>query len=1050
MFRRLGLGIELSLKDNFTNPAQKLSGMFQNLKNSAKEMVDSVDNEMIRLNTLLNSTFALDRLGRNVANFGKGIVNVFRRIGDQVVKVGSQMENFRIAYTSLYGSEEVAEQKIQWALELGRRTPFESSDVLQAMIGLKASGIDVDKVYTAPDGTTKSLLEFIGDLGALRPDQGLKGAIWAFRNLVGGSQRSLVTRFDINPDQILGRKMDLSSTETIIRDFIELVTKIAPNMMTNMEGSFTVLRSNMEDFLVLFTKGIAESGIFDKVKSTLEYLQETFEKANLEKKGKALSNILISLYKPVDLLVRKIADLIMAVTEFADKYPKIAKFFGVLAGGVGIATFVGGKFLSMSANILTSITMLRLWRREAQLSGTVMGKTGLAFRKLASFMGIALTGLTLFAIAYKDNMFGIRDVTKDVVEKIEKKFERFGLMLGTVIKVFTNDEGGRVFFEEDFVKRLQESGLWEWAQDLVGLKGQLNEFFKGFSEGVKEVLEQLKKLFTFLGFIDEDSSGGSSKSKGIVARLKDWLGDDKDLNGIGKKVGKFITTILLIKSALKLVGSVFSLAKGIFAFGGKIFGKVFGKDSLFGKLFGSEGGFFREGGTGYNIGKALFGKEGLLRKGAKVLFGKEGLLRKGAGWLGGLLVGKSVTQLPFPKELAKGLGGGGVLATLKKFIATQGGKLLGRVTTQGGKLLGEVKDFGKFFGSNTGKGLITGTGIAMGGYDIYKGVKEGDDSRKRRGIGQIGSIGIGGLLGTGIGAIFGGPGGAVAGAKIGASAGSLVGSLFGEKIGGGIQTGWSKLKEWTQIADNELREFSARISEWSYNTGEEFSSWVEEKKNNISQKFTTLKQNVSNHMQTFKQNVLTSIEIFKNNVIQNVSGMWDTLKGKGAEIKGNVLGFFSTIHENVKGKVDGMLSKVKEFVQYVAEIPSKIKGGLNWVSEKVSGVFGGKKRTADSSNWGGLDYVPRDNYLINAHRGEMLLSKREADILRNASKNPTPVSSQPSNVDNSVTIENVNISIIAQNSTEEEAKKLTAMILEELERQLVKARVRNNYEYVRS
>lgn len=971
MFRKLGMGIRMSLQDDFTPKAKDITGTFTNMKNSAKEMVDNIDNEMIRLNAVLTSAFALDKLGRNVESFGRRIVRVFKDVGSQVVNTGSMMENYMITYSSLYKDEKVAREKIDWAVEMGKTTPFESTEVLEAMIGLKASGIDVDKEYTASDGTTKTLLEFIGDMGALRPDQGLGGAMWAFRNLIGGQARSFITRFDMNPEQILGRKMNLKGTpEDIAQDFVEIASRVAPNLLTGMEGTWGVIMSNLDDFKFELMRGIAESGLFEEVKSTLTYVQQRLEETDLIEKGKTISDILKTLFKPVGALVRQLTDLAIAALEFAETHPEVAKFFGVFVGGIGILTTISGKFLSLSSSILISLTMLKMYGREAKLTGSFLGGTGLAFESLLGLLAKTVLSLGLFYIAYKENIFGIKDITDNVFEDVGQKFRKFWLRLQVLAKALFQDEGGKVFFEEDLVRALKENDLWEFTQNVVGLKGHLTEFFGGFTEGVKEVFEGVKEAFEYiegkLGFIfkdkDDDGKGG------LTARLNKWLGDDKDIEGVGKKVGKVITTLVLVRTAFKLAKGILGLAGGILGFG-------------------------------------------------------KSITPNKKGFLANLLIlgGKGARKIP---DLFKLTGRG----ARKLFY---GGKSIGGGLIRG---LGKVLYPSISFGARTISKLIpkaptiaTSVGIGKSGYDIYRGIKDKDKDRRYKGIAELSTIGIGTGIGAGLGGLLAGPVGALAGAKIGSSAGSIVSMIFGDRLG-------AELQEGVELVTSKL---------------DELTTWTDSKKQDIKENWDSFLSDFAERREGAKENW----DAFLSDMSSKIAEKWNDFREKGSEIRESFSSFFGGLREVVEGKVREMKEHLDGFLEFITSIPSRIKSGLDTGKERVKNWlgFGGGKSNADSSNWGGLSYVPRDNYKINAHRGEMLLSRKEADLLRNGAKsNRTSSASVPNSVDNSVNIDRLEIVLPqAEGTSREDARQLALMVLEEIERLKVQSNIRNHYEYVR-
>ena len=72
----------------------------------------------------------------------------------------------------------------------------------------------------------------------------------------------------------------------------------------------------------------------------------------------------------------------------------------------------------------------------------------------------------------------------------------------------------------------------------------------------------------------------------------------------------------------------------------------------------------------------------------------------------------------------------------------------------------------------------------------------------------------------------------------------------------------------------------------------------------------------------------------------------------------------------------------KKISEWWSGIKSSISGLFNInIGTSIGSIFGGKDN-ADSSSAVGLDRVPRDGYLIRAHKDETLLNARDADIWR--------------------------------------------------------------------
>ena len=146
------------------------------------------------------------------------------------------------------------------------------------------------------------------------------------------------------------------------------------------------------------------------------------------------------------------------------------------------------------------------------------------------------------------------------------------------------------------------------------------------------------------------------------------------------------------------------------------------------------------------------------------------------------------------------------------------------------------------------------------------------------------------------------------------------------------------------------------------------------------------------------------------------SGVWEGIKGVFSTVKNffsekfteardasesawdNITTFFSGVWEDIKG----VFSRAwDEFKNIGSNIVNGIKDGISsawngltsWFNGLWDSLFGNRtanvtvnKRVvggADGSHASGLNYVPWDGYLAELHRGEMVLTKQQAEAYRN-------------------------------------------------------------------
>lgn len=121
-------------------------------------------------------------------------------------------------------------------------------------------------------------------------------------------------------------------------------------------------------------------------------------------------------------------------------------------------------------------------------------------------------------------------------------------------------------------------------------------------------------------------------------------------------------------------------------------------------------------------------------------------------------------------------------------------------------------------------------------------------------------------------------------------------------------------------------------------------------------------------------------------------GAWDAIMGIFATWKDFFMGLWQDVCDVFSGVFDFFTSVGGDIVQGIKDGISAAWDGLK---KFVSGLWDGLKNIftikksdikveggADGSHAGGLDYVPYNNYVANLHRGEMVLTAKEAENYR--------------------------------------------------------------------
>ena len=649
MLDHLGLGIVLTMQDDFTPQANKAVQAMDRMSNRAEQLERDMQRSMSNLQNIMLAGFSLNQVGGEFERTGKKILGAIQNIFTGIGNVGAEFETLK--HTMEVFFRESTDEAMKWGVDLASKTPFEIKPVLSAMSSFKAIQIDVRKQfeYTNAEGkkAQKSFMEFVGDLGAFRPDKGVEGAMMAIRNYIGGNKRSLRQLFDVDERLIIGREFDTSNMDKFQEDFVEFVNKLAPDMMKNLEGTVDQVLSNLGDKWTWFVYQIGQSGVFDTMKKTLMDVAGIIEGIDLDKTAKVIGELFTTLWKPVDKVIQGIARLVKGIVEFTEQHPMIAKIAIGFTAISGTLLVLSGTIMKLTGNFLILTTSIVSAYANLQVLGTlnkVSIFSGLNLQIGAVIKNLGLLGITagIVAIGFKRNIDGIRDrwgtlqtawkqsgeilemgASRGIrnfemefdraIDNITTKLMRFRL-IGTVIftTLFGKTVNGVLQYSQKDIDNLRVMGLLPFAQTMAMIRGRVKSFFEGLESGITKAYEVAKNFLDFvlipMKAIFESLSKlapikaisnlfGVKSEKGIG--LEDAQRSMTQFEKLGEIAGGLIGTLI----GFKVVGSLTSIItkpfKGLFDILGKTkratdelsdsIEKTAGKGSVFSKI----GGYFQ-------------------------------------------------------------------------------------------------------------------------------------------------------------------------------------------------------------------------------------------------------------------------------------------------------------------------------------------------------------------------------------------------------------------------------------------------------------------------
>lgn len=599
-----GLGILLNAKDQasasiyrVSNALEELSSQLEDTALMSQKQMGIITHSIQATKENLDIGLAFTSVGSEFLSMSKAMISPLVSLGNQVVSTSSQFEQWRMTLKALYGDAEVATKKLQWGMNLAAQTPFDVEDVTQALIGFKAVGAEADTQFANASGEMRSFLEYMGDLAALRPDVGLQGVLLGVRNLLGGDGgKSLKMRMDIDLENILGRDFG-TTTEEIMQDLVTVSDKLANGLMTELEGTWSQMISNLEDQSTRFFLAVGDGGAFEQIKKSLKNISDAIGEIDddrMAKIGKNIASAMNLLTKPLELVSQLVVKVAMAVIKLIETSPLFSKlivgFMGVVAGGTALAGVIlllnGGFFIlkgalailpglitTLKVNIMTLMsTIVRLLPKVALWGGAL----ALVYKAWKDDFGGIRTLLTnymnnmykAFSYSAEISQMGVDDMKKALADLDTTTFGgwlTYRLVQIRVLWLALVDAWNDNTLSDENFQKARELGLLPLIETILDLKARFMSFVEGFTSGaekvysvastvIKGVVDFFTDLVESLFPIEDSMSGVSDSIKGLD--LTKW-----------EKFGEITAYIVSVLGGIflitKVIGVITTIGTGV-------------------------------------------------------------------------------------------------------------------------------------------------------------------------------------------------------------------------------------------------------------------------------------------------------------------------------------------------------------------------------------------------------------------------------------------------------------------------------------------------------
>lgn len=555
-----GLGLVLNFTDNASSGMRRVSQTFNEMNGLASKMVDSSNSAVYSIESLTAAGIGLSIVGENLSQAGSAITGLFTSISQSVIDTGTKMQGFRMQLQALYGADSY-EQKMQEIKQYAKDSVFEVESLMSAVTVMKAVGIEaMDEVTSSSGQTTQRLLDYASDIAAMVPNMrnaygtGVQAAMGALKEYVAeGNALSLKRGAGFDIEGILGESKG-STIEERTRQVADLVEKLGiAGYTASLAGTPTQQLAKIQDTLFNAMSDISDSGVYEKYTQLLtkaatwiETLTSDTERYNtvISIVGDTITAVLTPLESLLDFAI-KLAD---AFIDWAETHPVLAKGILISVAALGGFLLVAGQALKFAGGffLLTSSFMqMSLLAKDGLSIFNIFGRSiGIVLSKIIPFVALA----TLAYLAWKNNLFGIRDTVTQVFKEI-----------GTLFSLAFDAWNDSTLSEENF-QRAKDLGILPFIEAVLDMRYLWGMFTEGFSKGFQSVFDAIDKFSAKIapvsGFVYDLANNVGTFLKEVFNVQTDSDTWTKVGEAFGMIAGALTIAIPLIMTAVKAFGLI--------------------------------------------------------------------------------------------------------------------------------------------------------------------------------------------------------------------------------------------------------------------------------------------------------------------------------------------------------------------------------------------------------------------------------------------------------------------------------------------------------------
>lgn len=291
-------------------------------------------------------------IGKYAAVAGAAIAAGAGIMGKSVIQTGAMFESLDVQLTGLMGTSEKAKKAMDWIRVFAQDTPLSLSETAQAFAMLKNYGIDPmsGAMQAAVDMNAKMGGNFENLMRIVMP----MGQAWSLGKLQTQDMKQMI-EVGVPVHRLLEEVTGVSGEaleklisqgklgKEVMTQFFEAMARDAAGSSAMMARTFNGKVARMGDVWEDFNYRIAQAGVFDAAKESIEGLMKTFEQwqsdGSMDIIAKKASDLITVFIKGFALLTSRIAQHVQVLTKNWEKLRYWVYAITLAMGALVVAAF---------------------------------------------------------------------------------------------------------------------------------------------------------------------------------------------------------------------------------------------------------------------------------------------------------------------------------------------------------------------------------------------------------------------------------------------------------------------------------------------------------------------------------------------------------------------------------------------------------------------------------------------------------------------------------------------------------------------------------------